>query len=66
MGLVVDGAPRLLAEAGVSFGMVKGEVAELEVLELVDNESQDPGNVGWFDREGIIMCWDEGHVVMVK
>ena len=46
--------------------MVKGEVAELEVLELVDSEFQDPGGVSWFDREGVVMCWDEGHVIMVK
>ena len=64
--LVVDGAPRLLAEAGMSFGMVKGEVTELEVLELVDSESQDPGDVNWFDGGGIVMCWGEWHGIMVK
>ena len=66
VSLVVDGASRLLAEAGVSFGVVKGEFVELEILELVDSEVQDPGDVGRFDREGFVMCWGERHVVMVK
>ena len=43
--LVVDGAARLLAEAGVSFGMDEAEVVELKVFELVFGETQFPGNV---------------------
>ena len=64
--LVVDGAPRFLAEASVCFGMVQGDVVELKVLELVDSESQEAGDVSWFDGERIVVCWGEGHVVMVK
>ena len=66
VGLVVDGAPTLLAEAGVSFGVVKGEVAELEVFELVDGESQDPGDIGGSDDGGVVVGWSERHVVVVK
>ena len=55
VGLVVDGALRLLAKAGVSFGVVKGEVAELEVFELVDGESQDPRDIGRSDDGGVVM-----------
>ena len=36
--------------------MVKGEVAELEVLELVNGEPQDPGDVNWSDGEGVVVC----------
>ena len=53
---VMDGAPGLLTEAGVNFSMIKGEVMELEVSELIDGESQDPGNVDWSDGEGNVMC----------
>ena len=63
---VMDGAPRLPTEAGVSFGMVKGEVMKLKVLELIDGESQDPGNVTWSDGECIVVCWGEGHGIVVK
>ena len=52
MCLIVNRASRFLAEARVSFGMVKGKVAESEVLELVDSESQNLGNVSWL--EGIL------------
>ena len=63
---IVDGAPGLLAEAGVDFSMVQGKVMQLKELELVEHESQDPGDISWFDGEGVIVCWDEGHVVIVK
>ena len=63
---VMDWASGLLAEAGVSFGVIKGEVAKSEVLELVYCESQNPGDVDWSDGEGVVVCWDEGHVIMVK
>ena len=64
--LVVDGAAGLLIEAGVSFGMVEVEVMKLEVLELVDGEAQFPGNVCPPDGEGVVVCWGEGHGIMVK
>ena len=64
--LVVDGAAGLLTKAGVSFGMVEVEVMKLEIFELVDSEAQFPGDVCPPDGEGIVMCWGEGHVVVVK
>ena len=63
---VVDGATRFLAEAGVGFGMVKVKVVKSKVLELVFGEAQFPGNVCPPDGEGIVVCWGEGHGIMVK
>ena len=48
-----EGAARLLAKAGVSFGMVEVKVVELKVFELVKGETQFPRNVCLPDREGI-------------
>ena len=62
----MDGAAGLLAKAGVGFGVVKVKFAESEVFELIYSESQFPGNVCPPDGEGIVMCWGEGHVVVVK
>ena len=64
--LVVNGAARLLTVAGVSLGMVKVEVVELKVFELVLGETQFPGNVNPPDGEGVIVWSNEGHGVMVK
>ena len=64
--LVVDGAARLLAEAGVSFGVVKVEVTESKIFELVFGEAQFPGNICPPDGKGIVVFWSEGHGVMVK
>ena len=64
--LVVDGAAGLLTEAGVGFGMVKIEVVKSKVFELVFGETQFPGNVCPPDGEGVVMCWGEGHVIVVK
>ena len=64
--LVMDGAAGFLTEAGVGFSMVKVEVMKLKVLELVLGEAQLPGNVCPPDGEGIVMCWGEGHGIMVK
>ena len=64
--LVVDGAAGLLAEAGMGFGMGEVKVVETEVSELVDGEAQFPGDVCPPDRKSIIMCWGEGHGVVVK
>ena len=64
--LVVDGAAGLLAEAGVGFDVGEVKVMEMEVSELVDGEAQFPGNVCPPDRKSIIMCWGEGHGVVVK
>ena len=62
----MDGAAGLLAEAGVGFGMVKVEFTESEVFELIDSEAQLPGNVCPMDGEGVVMCWGEGHGIVVK
>ena len=64
--LVVNGAARLLAEAGVSFGMVEVKMTKSEVLELIDSEAQFPGNVCPPDGKGVVVCWGEGHGVVVK
>ena len=64
--LVVDGAAGLLTEAGVDFGVVKVELMEVEVLELVYGETQFPRDVGPPDREGVVVWLDEGHGVVVK
>ena len=64
--LVVNGAPRPPAKAGMSFGVVKGEVMEPEVLELVNSESQDPGDVNGSNDGRVIVCWGERHVIVVK
>ena len=64
--LVVDGAARLLAEAGVSLGIVEVEIVEPKVFELILGEIQFPGNVSPPDGKGIVMSWGEGHVVVVK
>ena len=66
MILVVDGAAGLLTEAGVGFGVVKVEIMELEISELVDSEAQFPGNVCPPDGKSIVVCWGEGYGIMVK
>ena len=63
---VVDGAARFLAEARVNSGVVQGKTLLMKKFELVDGESQDPGDVNGSDREGIVMDWNEEHVVVVK
>ena len=55
---VVDWTPRFLAEAGISFGMVKGEAMRLEVFELVDGEFQDLGDISRSDDGRVVMCWN--------
>ena len=35
-------------------------------VELVDGEPKDPGDVSWFNDVGIVVFWDEGHVMVVK
>ena len=64
--LIVDRATGFLTEAGVGFSMVEVKVVEPKVLELVFGEAQFPGNVCPPDGKGIVMCWDEGHGVVVK
>ena len=46
--------------------MVEVEFMESEVFELIDSEAQFPGNVCPMDGEGIVMCWGEGHGIIVK
>ena len=64
--LTVDRATRLLTETGVGFSVVDVKVAKLKVLELVFGEAQFPGNVCPPDQEGVVVCWGEGHGIMVK
>ena len=64
--LVVDGAAQFLAETGVGFGVVKVKFMKAMELELVEGETQFPRDVCPPDRKGIVMCWGEGHGVMVK
>ena len=46
--------------------MVKVKVVKARVFKLVEGETQFPRNVCPPDREGIVMCWNEGHGVIVK
>ena len=46
--------------------MVKVKVTNVKELELVEGETQFPRNVCPPDREGIVVCWDEGHGIVVK
>ena len=46
--------------------MVKVEVMELKIFELVDGEAQFPGHFRGSDGEGVVVCWDEGHGIVVK
>ena len=64
--LVVDGAAGFLAEASMGFGVVKVKVVEVEELELIFGEAQFPRDITPPDREGVVVCWDEGHGVKVK
>ena len=62
----MDGTPRLLIEARVGFSMVEVKVTKSEVLELIESEAQGPRDVCPPDGEGIVVCWGEGHGIMVK
>ena len=64
--LIVDRATGLLTEAGVDFSMVEVKTTQLKVLELVFGEAQFPGNVWPPDGESVVMCWGEGHGIVVK
>ena len=64
--LIVDGTSRLLTEAGVGFGMVEVEVMEFQISELIDSKVQNPRDVCPSDGEGVVVCWGEGHGVVVK
>ena len=35
-------------------------------LKLVDGESENPGNDVRSDGEGVVMFWDEGHVLVLS
>ena len=56
----------LLAEGGMGVGVVKVEVMEAKVFELVLGKAQFPGNISPADREGIVVFDDEGHGAVVK
>ena len=64
--LVVDGAPKFLAEPRMFSSVEQGEIVLLKESELIDCESKNPGDVDGSDRVGgVIMLEDEGHVIMV-
>ena len=46
--------------------MVKVKVMKAKEFELVEGETQFPRNVCPPDREGVVMCWGEGHGIVVK
>ena len=62
----MDGAPRFLTEAGVGFSVVEVEVTTLEVFELIESEAQGPRDVCPPDGGGVVVCWGEGHGIVVK
>ena len=64
--LTVNGATELLAEAGVSFCMVKVKMIASEEVELVFGEAQFPGDITPADGESIVMFDDEGHGIVTK
>ena len=64
--LAMNGAAGFPTEAGVGFSVVKVEVVKSKVFELVLGEAQLPGNVCPPDGEGVVVCWGEGHGVVVK
>ena len=64
--LVMNGAARLLAKAGVSFGVVKVETSEAKELELIEGKAQFPRDIRPPDREGVVMWSNEGHGIVVK
>ena len=47
LGSIVDGTGVLGAEAGMDFLVFKGEVVVTQESELVDSESEFPGEVHW-------------------
>ena len=63
---VMDGAAGFLAEASMGFGMIEVELMKSEELKLVDSEAQFPRDICPPDGEGIVVCWSEGHGIMVK
>ena len=62
----MNGAPGLLAETSVLLGMSQEEVALLKEFKLVAGESQKPGDVNWSNGKGVFVCWNEGHIIVVK
>ena len=50
----------------MGFGVVKVKLAESKIFKLVDGEAQFPGDVCPPDGKCIVMCWGEGHSVIVK
>ena len=62
----MDGAARVLAEARVSFHMVKVEVVASKVSELILGETQFPGEVAPAEGEGVVVFWDERHGIVIK
>ena len=64
--LVVDRATQLLAKASVCFGVVKVRISKMKKFELIEGETQFPGDVCPADGESIVMWLNEGHGIIVK
>ena len=62
----MDGAARVLAEARVSFCVVKVKVVASKVSKLILGETQFPGEVAPVEGEGVVMFWDERHGIIIK
>ena len=62
----MDGATKLLTEAGVSFCVVEVEVVASEEVKLIFGETQFPGDVTPADGKGVVVFDDEGHGMAVK
>ena len=63
---MMDGAAELLAEAGVSFCVVKVKVIASEEVELIFGEAQFPGDIAPANGESIVVLDDEGHGIVTK
>ena len=46
--------------------MVEVEIITLEIFKLIEGKAQGPRDVCPPDGEDIVVCWGEGHGVMVK
>ena len=62
----MDGATELLAEAGMSFCMVKVKMVAPEEVKLIFGEAQFPGDITPVDGESIVVFDDEGHGTVTK
>ena len=62
--LIVDRAPGFLTEAGMFSDVRQREVVSSKEIKLINDEAKNPRDVGWFNGEGVIVFWNEGHVIV--